>query len=166
MGKLVSFKQQQRWLLLRARPCECIPHRHFWPGVRWCWEWNAGALCMVGGGLLICWSVKSFYIDPSWISSVKLIIPAACNASKEMVGAFPCLCAAIVSQRVMQNDQGKDPHSRRNSSCIRVAITSMDSGIYIDVTSMSGLSLISINCHVSEISGFQCWLQQYHPISV
>ena len=100
--------------------------------------------------------MKSLYIDPSWISSVKLIIPAACNASKEMVGAFPCLCAAIVSQHVMQNDQGKDPHSRRNSSCIRVAITSMDSGIYIDVTSMSGLSLISINCHVSEISGFQC----------
>lgn len=119
-----------------------------------------------GVGLLIRWSVKSLYIDPSWISSVKLIIPAACNASKEMVGAFPCLCAAIVSQHVMQNDQGKDPHSRRNSSCIRVAITSMDSGIYIDVTSMSGLSLISINCHVSEISGFQCWLQQYHPISV
>ena len=53
--------------------------------------------------------MKSFYIDPSWISSVKLIIPAACNASKEMVGAFPCLCAAIVSQHVMQNDQGKDP---------------------------------------------------------
>ena len=35
--------------------------------------------------------------------------------------------------------------------------------LYLDVTSMIGLSFISINCHVSEVSGFQCWLQLYHP---
>ena len=65
---------------------------------------------------------------------------------------------------------GKRSHSRRNSSCILVAITSRNSCIYIYIykyiTSMIGLSFISINCHVSEISGFQCWFQLYHPISV
>ena len=70
--------------------------------------------------------IHEIILNPSWISSVKLIIPAAGNASSQIVGAFPCLCAAIVSRHVVQNDQEKDPHSRPNSSWIILVSTSRD----------------------------------------
>jgi len=125
------FKQQQRWLLLRARPCECIPHRHFWPGVRWCWEWNAGALCLVGG-----WVADPLICEITLYRSILDIISQTHHTGglQCFKGDGGCVSMLVCSNSFTACDAkwpGERSHSRRNSSCILVAITSRNSCIYI-----------------------------------